>query len=97
MPIDDMKKQSNKTSEFWRKKNSYYYAWLDKAYIMNVRPGSRVLQVGCENGDLLAAVKPSYGLGIDSDEEAIEVAKRKYPEEDVVVVATLVVTPPARP
>ena len=58
----------------WRRRNSYYYGWLDRIYKFTVRPGSRVLHVGCECGDLLAAVTPSYGVGIDADEKAIELA-----------------------
>ena len=60
-------------------KKSYYYGWLDKIYQYNVRPGSRVLHIGCDCGDLLAAVKPSYGVGIDSNPKAIEVAQKRYP------------------
>jgi hypothetical protein len=32
---------------------------------------SRVLHIGCDRGDLLAAVRPAYGIGIDSNPEAI--------------------------
>ncbi len=63
----------------WRKRNWYYYKWLEKIYRFSVRPNSRVLQVGCECGDLLAAVKPSYGVGIDPDPAAIEIAKKRFP------------------
>lgn len=70
----------NGTSESGRKKNAYYYQWLDRIYADNVRPGSRVLHIGCEEGELLAAVKPSYGVGIGPDKEAIESAKRHFPE-----------------
>ena len=63
----------------WRKRNSYYYKWLDKIYKFAVRPNSRVLHVGCECGDLLAAVEPSYGVGIDPDPNAIELAKKRFP------------------
>jgi SAM-dependent methyltransferase len=62
----------------WRGRNSYYYHWLDKIYRFVVRPGSRVLHVGCECGDLLAAVKPAYGVGVDGDEKAIELAKQRF-------------------
>ncbi len=62
----------------WRERNSYYYGWLDKIYKFIVRPNSRVLHVGCECGDLLAAVQPSYGVGIDSDEQSIELAKKRF-------------------
>lgn len=62
----------------WRKRNSYYYHWLDLIFAFNVRPGSRVLHVGCKCGDLLAAVKPAYGVGIDPDGKAIELAKERF-------------------
>jgi len=63
----------------WRKRNSYYYNWLDRIYKFVVRPNSRVLHVGCECGDLLAAVEPSYGVGIDSDPKNIETAEKRFP------------------
>jgi len=63
----------------WRKRNSYYYNCLDRIYQFVVRPNSRVLHVGCECGDLLAAVEPAYGVGIDDDPEAIELAKSRFP------------------
>jgi SAM-dependent methyltransferase len=63
----------------WRRRNSYYYGWLDRIYKFVVRPNSRVLHIGCECGDLLAAVKPAYGVGVDSDEKAISMAKKRFP------------------
>ena len=71
---------SEQPSTSWRKKNSYYYQQLDKLFGHNVRPGSRVLHVGCECGDLLNAVRPSYGVGIDSDAEAVEMARNRFPD-----------------
>ena len=62
----------------WRKRNSYYYKWLDRIYKFVVRPNSRVLHIGCECGDLLAAVKPAYGVGIDDNPEQIELAKKRF-------------------
>jgi SAM-dependent methyltransferase len=63
----------------WRRRNSYYYGWLDRIYKFVVRPNSRVLHIGCECGDLLAAVKPAYGVGIDASEEAIALAQKRFP------------------
>ncbi|MHC4621496.1 MAG: class I SAM-dependent methyltransferase, partial [Planctomycetota bacterium] len=63
----------------WRKRNAYYYMWLAKIYKFLVRPRSRVLHVGCECGDLLAAVEPSYGVGVDEDIRAVELAKKRFP------------------
>ena len=62
----------------WRKRNKYYYDWLDRIYRFVVRPNSRVLHVGCECGDLLAAVEPSYGVGVDADPKMIESAKKRF-------------------
>jgi SAM-dependent methyltransferase len=62
----------------WRRRNSYYYGWLDRIYRFVVRPNCRVLHVGCECGDLLAAVKPSYGVGVDENAAAIELARRRF-------------------
>jgi len=62
----------------WRRRNSYYYRWLDRIYRFVVRPNCRVLHIGCECGDLLAAVKPSYGVGVDEDAAAIELARKRF-------------------
>lgn len=62
----------------WRKRNEYYYRWLDRIYKFVVRPNSRVLHVGCECGDLLAAVEPSYGVGIDPDARCVELAANRF-------------------
>ena len=78
---DDLSAKSELDDESllcWRKRNSYYYDGLDKIYRFAVRPNSRVLHVGCASGELLAAVKPSYGVGVDSDEAAIELAKKRF-------------------
>ena len=63
----------------WRKRNSYYYQWLEKIHKFVIRPNSRVLHVGCETGELLASLNPSYGLGIDADAANIAVAREQFP------------------
>jgi SAM-dependent methyltransferase len=62
----------------WRRRNSYYYRWLERIYRFAVRPNSSVLHVGCECGDLLAAVSPSYGVGVDASAACIETAKNRF-------------------
>ena len=42
--------------------------------------GARILEIGCGTGDLLARLKPSYGVGIDCSEKMIDVAKRNHPD-----------------
>jgi SAM-dependent methyltransferase len=73
-----MKRTTENTPLKWRNKNAYYYQWLDRIFVSNVRPNSRVLHVGCECGDLLAALKPACGVGIDPDRKAIERAKERF-------------------
>ncbi|PZV26158.1 MAG: glycosyl transferase [Snowella sp.] len=65
--------------QIWRNKNIYYYQDIENLCKFFVQPDSRVLDVGAKLGHLLAAVKPSYGLGIDSNSSAVEQAREKYP------------------
>ncbi|MBN2182263.1 MAG: glycosyltransferase [Sedimentisphaerales bacterium] len=75
----DEAKAAKKLMPAWRRRNFYYYKWLDRIYKFVVRPNSRVLHIGCECGDLLAAVEPAYGVGIDEDSQQIELAKKRFP------------------
>ncbi|MDQ8728360.1 glycosyltransferase [Bradyrhizobium sp. LHD-71] len=63
----------------WIERNDAYYG-ADRDFMKFLIPrGSRVLDLGCGTGDLLAAVEPSYGLGIDLSEKMVELASKKYP------------------
>jgi len=63
----------------WRKRNWFYHRTMEKQYGMIIPEGSTVLELGCGTGDLLNAVKPSLGYGIDFSEGMIEKAKNRYP------------------
>ena len=63
----------------WAKKNSYYYRDLFSFLKFVVPSDSSVLEIGCATGNLLAAVSPRKGMGIDFSSKMIEVAKEKYP------------------
>src|ERR1700716_61408 len=45
-----------------------------------IPPGKRVLELGCGRGELLAALKPSYGVGIDFGAETIAKANARHPD-----------------
>src|ERR1700733_3937443 len=66
--------------ESWIKSNRYYYDGLKSLLSFIVEPGKRVLNVRCENGDLLASLEPSYGVGIEIGETMVEKASRAHPE-----------------
>ena len=56
-----------------------YHRRLRELYRFFVPPGRRVLEIGCGQGDLLAALSPSEGVGVDFSGEMLERARRKHP------------------
>jgi len=63
----------------WRKINAAYHEDDYKFMGFLVPPGKRVLELGCGRGDLLAAMMPSYGVGIDFGAATIAKAKERHP------------------
>jgi SAM-dependent methyltransferase len=62
----------------WRGWGGLYHRRLAEVYRFLVNPGQRVLEIGCGLGDLLAAVEPARGLGVDFSSEAVTRAKSRY-------------------
>jgi SAM-dependent methyltransferase len=67
-------------SDAYRGWGGYYHRRLAEVYGFLIPPGQRVLDVGCGTGDLLAAMKPSVGIGIDFSAEMVARARRKHPQ-----------------
>lgn len=65
--------------DHWDKIRGYYQARLIHTYRFVIPPGMRVLELGCAQGDLLAAVQPSFGVGIDLSARMIDRAQAKFP------------------
>jgi SAM-dependent methyltransferase len=63
----------------WKKRNRYYHRTLERYFSFLIPPGSSVLEMGCGTGDLLAAVKPRIGVGIDFSGEMIAAARKSHP------------------
>jgi SAM-dependent methyltransferase len=63
----------------WVDRHPYYYEeeWRYMRFL--VPPGKRVLDLGCGNGNLLNALQPSEGVGIDFSPKKIERAKKAHP------------------
>ena len=64
----------------WKKKNTYFYSNLERYVKRNIIPGSRVLEIGCRTGDMLAASEASYGVGLDISPEIVKIAAKKHPK-----------------
>ncbi len=76
--IDYFDKQATERDN-WKKRNSYYHQSLEKLCRFIVPEFSHVLEVGSGTGDLLNALKPKHGVGIDISYKMIEIARVKYP------------------
>src|SRR4030095_16042538 len=63
-----------------RELGASYHARLAHIYRFFIPKGARVLEIGCARGDLLAALKPAEGVGVDFSSEMIERAKERHPE-----------------
>ena len=62
----------------WVNKNAAYYS-EDRRYMrFLISTGSRVLDLGCGTGDLLAALEPSLGVGVDLSPAMIDRAQSKH-------------------
>lgn len=64
----------------WFKRNFTYHNQIIEACRPFLNPDSRVLEAGCSTGDLLAALNPAHGVGIDLSPRSIEIARANYPQ-----------------
>jgi SAM-dependent methyltransferase len=62
----------------WKARNRFYYEEIERLAREVIPPGARVLEVGCGTGDLLAALRPSLGVGVDISEGMVRVARERH-------------------
>src|SRR5579871_490716 len=63
----------------WRDKAAFFHS-EDRLYLkFLIPPGARVLELGCGTGNLLAALEPSVGVGVDFSETMIAAARQAHP------------------
>ena len=61
-----------------------YYARLLEIYRFWASPGQKILELGCGKGNLLSALEPSRGVGIDFSQEMISRATQAHPRHEWV-------------
>ncbi len=62
-----------------KEKNGYYYQCLIQTIAEVVPSGKKVLDIGTGTGEILNALKPSQGTGIDLSSGMIKIAREKFP------------------
>jgi ubiquinone/menaquinone biosynthesis C-methylase UbiE len=69
----------------WLERNAFFHR-EDLLYLKFLIPeGARVLELGCGTGHLLAALKPSFGVGVDISGKMIAEAQRAHPHLSFLV------------
>lgn len=64
----------------WRARNRYYYADQERYFRFLIPEGGSILELGCGTGNLLNALRPKRGIGIDISSEMVKIARETYPE-----------------
>ena len=71
----------------WRGRNRTYHRLIESIVGFLVPRGASVLEIGSGHGDLLAALEPSRGVGIDVSPRMVEAARARYPTLEFVCAA----------
>ncbi len=85
--MDSVKEHYDKLAQErdrFRTSHSYYYSLLYQQYRYFIPQGKKILEVGCSTGELLNALDPSYGVGIDVSSKVIDIARYKFPDLNFV-------------
>lgn len=63
--------------------NRYFHNIKEEILINKIPKGIKVLDIGCGTGDLLKKLNPSYGVGIDLSEKAIDYANKNNTNKNI--------------
>lgn len=78
-PVAEFFDASAEKRDRWIRKNRYYHQQMAGIFSFLIPKGSSVLEVGSGTGDLLNALEPGRGVGIDISPKMMEIARKKYP------------------
>lgn len=83
--IRELADQSAPQRAEWVQRNVFYYEEDERFLRFLIRPRQSVLDLGCGNGDLLARLAPTRGVGVDFSPAMIEQAKVRNPAFEFVL------------
>ena len=63
----------------WYQRNRRYHDYLERSLRELIPPGRSVLELGCGTGNLLNALAPAVGVGIDLSPAMVDISRAKFP------------------
>ncbi len=72
---DALAREGNRRSPWARR----YQKRLQQVYGFLSAPDMHILEIGCGGGDLLAALQPAFGVGVDFSGAQVQAARRAHP------------------
>ncbi|MCS6836491.1 MAG: bifunctional class I SAM-dependent methyltransferase/glycosyltransferase family 2 protein [Anaerolineae bacterium] len=75
---DHFDRHAEQRSAYFQRNICYHQQVID-ACRQFLNPDSRVLELGCSTGELLAALQPAQGVGVDLSPRSIEQAQARHP------------------
>ncbi|HYL79868.1 MAG TPA: bifunctional class I SAM-dependent methyltransferase/glycosyltransferase family 2 protein, partial [Candidatus Acidoferrum sp.] len=69
----------------WKARYPLYHREIERLCRSLIPSGASVLEIGCGTGDLLRALQPGRGLGIDISPHMVDRARAKYPDLEFAV------------
>ena len=64
----------------WEQHFAFYHNTVIQLLKELIPPGSKVVDLGCGDGDKLASLNPREGLGIDFSPNIVSLARKRHPE-----------------
>jgi SAM-dependent methyltransferase len=68
----------------WRKRNRYYHQDHVRYHRYLAGTGKRVLELGSGTGELLNALEPSRGVGIELSPKTAQLSQQRYPQLEII-------------
>ena len=81
---DHFDRHAEQRSAYFQRNIRYHQQLID-ACRQFLNPDSRVLELGCSTGELLAALQPAHGVGVDLSPRSIEQAQARHPRYTWIV------------